>query len=177
MMKNVILVDESDHEVGTAEKLAAHQQGLLHRAFSIFIFNTKSEILIQKRAEGKYHSGGLWTNTCCSHPQSGKILQKDAEDRLKEEMGLDADLSEIFTFQYKTDFANGLIENELDHVLVGFSDDEPKPDREEASAWRWISPTDLKSEIAANPADFTEWLKVIISMHFDEIIKHLPARK
>jgi len=158
-MEKIILVDEKDRQIGTGEKLDVHRKGRLHRAFSIFIFNPKGELLLQRRASGKYHSPGLWTNSCCSHPRAGEGLEDATHRRLKEEMGFDVPLKEIFSFLYKVEFENGLTENELDHVFVGKFKGKPKPDPEEVGGWKWISLEDLKRDIKKNPEGYTYWLK------------------
>lgn len=162
MKELVVLVNEKDEAIGTMEKMEAHQKGLLHRAFSIFIFNSKQELLLQKRASGKYHSGGLWTNTCCSHPRPHEPLILAAERRLKEEMGLQCDLNKAFSFVYKVSFDGGLTEYELDHVLTGITDDEPVLNVSEASEWRYISISDLEKELENNPEDFTFWFRLCV---------------
>lgn len=163
-MNKVILVDEQDVEIGVSEKLKAHQDGLLHRAFSIFIFNSKMELLIQQRAEGKYHSGGLWTNTCCSHPVPKIDLVECAKQRLFEEMGLRVDELIVKNhFVYRAEFPNGLIEHELDYILVGHSSDKPILNPEEAQHFKWISLDELKAEIKMHPDQFTFWLKEIFN--------------
>ena len=143
MKEEIILVDKNDREIGKGEKLKVHQEGKLHRAFSIFIFNSKGDLLIQKRADTKYHSPGLWTNTCCSHPRVGEPLDKATKRRLKEEMGIEAELKEIFSFLYKVRL-DDLVENEFDHVFIGEFEGEPKINKEEASQWKWINPEELK---------------------------------
>jgi len=168
-MTEVILVDENDNEIGTEEKMKAHQEGKLHRAFSIFIFNSKGELLLQKRAKSKYHSGGLWSNTCCSHPMPGEALEKTVHRRLKEEMGFDCELKEIFSFTYKAKFDNGLIEHEYDHVFIGKFDGKPTPNPEEVDEWKWIDVEELKKGIQENPDNYTYWLKASI----DKIIPYL----
>ena len=165
--RKVILVDEKDNPVGAGEKLKTHQEGRLHRAFSIFVFNSKGELLLQKRAKGKYHSGGLWTNTCCSHPEPGRNLKAEAEKRLQEEMGFTCDLKEISSFIYKADLG-GLIEHEFDHVFLGKFDGNPKPDNREAEDWKWISLTELKQDIKDNPDKYTYWFKVILERGFGQ---------
>ena len=161
--ERVILVDANDREIGTEEKLEAHKKGMLHRAFSILIFNSEHQLLLQKRADSKYHCGGLWTNTCCSHTRPGESLEDAAHRRLMEEMGMEADnLKEIFHFRYKADFANGLIENEIDHVFIGISDKMPFPNREEVSGFKWIDLDELKQDIRANPKNYTPWLVIIL---------------
>ncbi len=157
----LILVDESDKPWGKLEKKLVHQLGTLHRAFSVFIFNSKGELLLQQRARDKYHSGGLWTNTCCSHPRFGEDTEDAVARRLKEEMGLDCTTQFAFTFQYKTNFENGLIENELDHVFIGMSDKLPTPDNSEVDDWKYISLKDLKREVYKNPEMFTVWFKLV----------------
>lgn len=157
---HVILVDEQDRELGTMEKMAAHEQGVLHRAFSIFVFNAHNELLIHKRAKSKYHSGGLWTNTCCSHPRLGESVEEAAHRRLKEEMGMEADLLPQFTFIYRQELDQGLTEHELDHVLFGKSDAKPQPNPDEVEAWRYISFTELQEKLANSPEDFTAWFKI-----------------
>lgn len=162
VQENIILVDEHDNEIGTAEKLAAHRNGQLHRAFSIFIFNTKAELMLQKRAATKYHSAGLWTNTCCSHPRAGEDTVAAAHRRLREEMGFDCPLEEKFQFTYQVKFDNGLTENEFDHVFVGSYDGEPDLNPAEASAWQWMSLPDVKRDIAHNPNHYSHWIKIVI---------------
>ena len=161
-MERIILVDGKDREVGTGEKLEVHKAGSLHRAFSIFVFNRKGELLLQKRASGKYHSGGLWTNTCCSHPRAGENLEEAVHRRLKQEMGFDCPLKEAFSFIYKVRFDNGLHEHELDHVFTGRFDGKPAPDPEEAEGWKWASTEDLKRDVQKNPENYTYWLKVAL---------------
>ncbi|MBI2642320.1 MAG: isopentenyl-diphosphate Delta-isomerase [Candidatus Wildermuthbacteria bacterium] len=156
----VILVDERDNEIGVLEKIEAHRLGKLHRAFSIFVFNSKGELLIQKRALAKYHSGGLWSNTCCSHPRPGEQLEVTARKRLKEEMGIECDLREIHKFIYNTEFGNGLVEYEYDHVLVGRSDDMPVVNSEEAEDWRWVDTRFLVADMKDNPDSYTYWFRI-----------------
>jgi len=160
-MANVILVDESDNEIGSEEKLAAHKKGLLHRAFSILIYNSAGEMLIQKRAKSKYHSGGLWTNACCSHPEPGEKTLDATHRRLQEELGFDSELKEVFSFQYKTNFGD-LLENEIDHVHIGKSDETPKENPEEAEEYKYIGMEELVSDIEKNPQDYTSWFKIIV---------------
>jgi isopentenyl-diphosphate delta-isomerase type 1 len=159
----VILVDENDREIGTAEKLSAHEKNLLHRAFSIFIFRREPrlELLLQQRALTKYHSPGLWTNTCCSHPRPGESILAAAERRLQEEFGIQSTLKIVGRFHYNAHFPNGLSENELDHVLIGEVDTHIKvhahPD--EIHAYRWVSIPELEEELTTKPTQFTPWLK------------------
>ena len=158
----VILVNVDDQEIGEKDKLKAHLDGDLHRAFSIFIFNSKNEILLQKRSSKKYHSPNLWTNTCCSHPQLGISMEKCLENRLEFEMGMCCELKLWFTFMYKAEFENGLIEHEFDHVYKGFSDELPKLNLNEASDYQYITLDNLKKELTINPEKYTAWLKLII---------------
>ena len=158
-MDKIILVDESDNSIGEAEKLEAHKKGLLHRAFSIFVFNSKGELLLQKRNENKYHSGGLWSNTCCSHPRVGENTLDAAHRRLREEMGFDCELKEVYSFVYKSEFNNGLTENEFDHVFTGTCNDNPLPDKNEESEWKWVDKKWLAEDLKNNPGIYTYWLK------------------
>jgi len=162
MEELVILVDENDNERGTMAKLEAHQKNELHRAFSVLIWNSKNEMLIQKRAESKYHSAGLWTNACCSHPRSNETTLEAAHRRLQEEIGIISKLSHSFHFVYQVAFENNLFEHELDHVFIGKYDGEPILNPEEVKAFRWIALEDLKTEIATKPDQFTFWFKYIL---------------
>ncbi len=155
----VILVDRRDNEIGKEEKIKAHELGKLHRAFSIFIFNNKKQLILQKRSDNKYHSAGLWSNTCCSHPRPNKLLKEEAKKRLQEEMGFSTELKEIFSFIYKAP-VNGLIEHEFDHVFIGQYDKDPNPNELEVSDWKWISLKDLEKDIRENPDNYTIWLKL-----------------
>jgi isopentenyl-diphosphate delta-isomerase len=170
-MEEVILVNEEDQPIGQMEKMEAHQKGLLHRAFSVLIFNSKDQVLLQKRASSKYHSGGLWTNTCCSHPRPGETVLYAANRRLMEEMGMTADLTERFHFIYKTDLDNDLVEHELDHVLVGQSDDLPKLNSDEAEDFKYIDLETLKQELNSSPENYTVWFKIIMEAYFDHQFK------
>jgi len=160
MNEMVILVDENDKEIGIEEKMKAHQGGKLHRCFSIFIFNPNGEMLLQRRANSKYHSGGLWTNACCSHPRPGENIEQAANRRLKEELGFDCELKELSNFIYKVKLDHGLTEHEFDHVLIGKYDGEIRPNKNEVSEIMWISIDDLKEEIKKHPEKFTEWFKI-----------------
>jgi len=160
----VALVDKKDREIGKEEKIKAHKEGKLHRAFSIFIFNKKGELLLQKRQTGKYHSPGLWSNTCCSHPRPGKDIKKEAERRLKEEMGIKANLKEVFSFIYKAKVGD-LIEYEFDHVFFGKFDGKPKPNKKEVKDWKWQNLKDLKEDIKKNPQKYTPWLRIILTKY------------
>lgn len=162
IMEEVILVDEKDNQIGTEEKLQAHREGKLHRCFSIFVFNSEGKLLLQQRAKSKYHSGGLWSNTCCSHPRPGEPTEQAAHRRLKEELGFDCPLNEVFTFTYKTKFDNGLYEHEFDHVLFGRFDGSPIPNPEEVESCKWVGVEELKKDIQENPDNYTYWLKVAL---------------
>ena len=160
-MEQVILVDELDNEIGTKEKMQAHKEALLHRAFSVFIFNKKGELLLQRRALNKYHSPGLWTNTCCSHPRPNEILMNAAKRRLVEEMGFDCDLFYQFNFIYKASLDQGMTEHELDHVYFGTYEGEIIINPEEVSDYKFVSITELEININKQPHLFTEWFKIV----------------
>lgn len=165
----IVLVNEKDENIGSIGKLEAHQKGLLHRAFSILIWNDNDELLIHQRAFGKYHSAGLWTNTCCSHPKINETILDAAHRRLKEEMGFDCELEHKFHFIYKVELENQLFEHELDHVLIGRYNQNPNPNTDEVKTYKWISFSDLKNEIAAKPENYTFWFKEIINNFEDKI--------
>lgn len=167
-MEEVVLVDEYDNPIGTMEKMQAHQKALLHRAFSVFILNSRGELLLQQRAFSKYHSAGLWTNACCSHQRPGESTLKAANRRLQEEMGMKAPLRELFWFIYKAPFDNGLTEHELDHVLVGTTDAVPNINSEEVAAYKWLSINAVKKELELYPEHYTVWFKII----FNEFYHH-----
>lgn len=167
--EKVILVDRNDKPIGLMEKMEAHEKGLLHRAFSVFIMNDNGETMLQRRAEGKYHSPGLWTNTCCSHQREGETNIAAGTRRLQEEMGFVTELEEVVSFIYRAPFDNGLTEHEFDHVLIGKYNDLPKINPEEVAEWKWMSLEDIKTDIAQNPATYTEWFKII----FDKFYNHL----
>jgi isopentenyl-diphosphate delta-isomerase len=155
--EEVILVDEQDRPVGRMEKMEAHRKALLHRAFSVFIFNSKKEMLLQRRAEGKYHSGGLWTNACCSHPRPGEDTRDAAIRRLREELGFAVPLEKEFEFVYRSEFGNGLTEHEFDHVFTGIYDGPVQPDLEEVNGYRFVSLGQIETELAEIPERFTAW--------------------
>lgn len=165
----VVLVDEHDRAIGTMNKLEAHRSATLHRAFSVFVFNSGGQLLLQRRANGKYHSGGLWSNTCCGHPRPGEHVADAASRRLGEEMGFSSVLRPQFDFTYKADVGNGLTEHEFDHVFFGVMDNEPQPDPDEASEWRFVEPAALLSEMRAAPQHFTAWLRAC----FPQVMLHL----
>jgi isopentenyl-diphosphate Delta-isomerase len=160
----VILVDESDRPVGTMEKMEAHRQALLHRAFSVFIFNSSGEMLLQQRAPEKYHSAGLWTNACCSHPRPGEDTREAAVRRLREELGFTTDLEKLFEFTYRSVFDNGLTEYEFDHVFVGRYDREITPNQAEVSDYRFVPLAAIESEIRVAPEAFTSWFRLAFPM-------------
>ena len=169
----LILVDKQDQQWGKLEKELVHQLGLLHRAFSIFIFNSKGELLLQQRADNKYHSGGLWTNTCCSHPRFGEDMNDALSRRLNEEMGMELKTEFAFSFVYKTKFENGLTEHEYDHVFFGISDDLPYPEKLEVQDWKYMSIKTLENELESNPHQYTAWLKIC----FNKVVEHLKNKK
>jgi isopentenyl-diphosphate Delta-isomerase len=161
-MQDVILVDEHDAPVGLMEKMEAHRKGLLHRAYSVFIFNNNGEMLLQQRALTKYHCGGLWTNTCCSHPYSGEDIKKAAGKRLFEEMGFTTLIEKIFDFIYKAEFDNGLIEHEYDHVFIGYYDGTVAPEKNEVHSYKYVAIPELLLQISTNPNSFTPWFKIAL---------------
>ena len=160
MIEKVILVDKNDNEVGTMEKQEAHVKGLLHRAFSVFIFNDKNELLLQRRAVNKYHSGGLWTNTCCSHPRQNEKTKDAAKRRLLEEMGMRSTLKKQFDFIYKAKLDNNLYEHEFDHVFFGFTNDLPIINPEEVEEYTYKTLEDIGNEMKTIPEKYTEWFKI-----------------
>ncbi|MCW3464677.1 isopentenyl-diphosphate Delta-isomerase [Chitinophaga nivalis] len=164
MKPEVILVNELDEAVGAMEKMEAHLKGILHRAFSVFIVNDAGEMLLQQRALDKYHSGGLWTNACCSHPSPGETTVAAAHRRLQEEMGFDCELREIFSFTYKTVFDNGLTEHEYDHVFLGTYNSAIIPDRTEVHDYRYIPAGLIPDLIAKDPTRFTSWFQRALPM-------------
>lgn len=161
-MTQVVLVDPFDVPIGTMEKLEAHRKGLLHRAFSVFVFNDRNELLLQRRALGKYHSGGLWTNTCCSHPTPDESLESAGSKRLQEEMGFATPLTNRFAFEYRVELDNGMTEHELDHVLTGRYNDEPQPNPSEVMDYKWIAMPELQEDMARNPEHYTSWFRIIL---------------
>lgn len=165
-MIKIILVDKKDNEIGVGEKLKVHQEGKLHRAFSIFIFNSKEEMLLQKRAKTKYHSPGLWTNTCCSHPGPNKNLEEEVKRRLKEEMGINCQLKEIFSFIYKVNLGS-LIEHEFNHVFIGKFNGKPIVNAKEADDWEWINTKEFKKDVRKNPEKYAYWFRLIL----DRVLK------
>lgn len=162
----VILVDEQDQEIGVMEKLQAHQEGKLHRAFSIFIFNDADELLLQQRAYSKYHSGGLWANSCCSHPAPNETTLDAAHRRLMEEMGMSCDLKIKTSFVYKTPFDNGLTEHEYDYILIGKSNQQPVINSLEVENYKWQTLDAIKADLIAHPDHYTSWFKIAIETYF-----------
>ena len=169
----VILVDKNDRQIGLMPKLEAHQKALLHRAFSVFIFNNKNELMLQQRAFQKYHSPGLWTNTCCSHQREGETNIEAGKRRLQEEMGFVTELEETIAFIYKAPFDNGLTEHEYDHVMVGYYNDEPKINLDEVADWKWMTLEEVKFDMAEHPENYTVWFKII----FDKFYQHINIVK
>ncbi len=168
-MERVILVDEADNQIGTEEKLKAHREGKLHRAFSIFVFNSDGKLLLQQRALSKYHCPGLWANTCCSHPREGESADAAAHRSLVEEMGFDCPLKEAFSFTYKAKFDNGLTEHEFDHVLVGKFDGEPKPNPDEVAAVKRVGVDELRKDVRENPERYAYWFRVSFERAFSAL--------
>ena len=161
-MEEVILVDESDNQIGTMEKMEAHRQGRLHRAFSVLLYNSAGEMLLQRRASNKYHSAGLWTNTCCSHPLPGEKIEDAATRRLKEEMGIDLRPTYSFTFIYKSALDKNLTEHELDHVFIGTYDGKPDVNASEVEDWKFVKMNWLREDMRRNPGSYTAWFKIIM---------------
>lgn len=171
--EQVILVNENDEPIGLMPKLEAHQKAVLHRAFSVFILNDKNEIMLQQRASEKYHSPLLWTNTCCSHQRHGESNIEAGTRRLFEEMGFETPLQELFHFIYKAPFDNGLTEHELDHVMIGKYNKEPKINPEEVENWKWMSLQTIKTDMLQNPLSYTIWFKII----FEEFYQYIESHK
>lgn len=169
MCEHVILVDNNDIEIGIMSKLEAHQKGILHRAFSVFIFNSQNEMLLQQRAFGKYHSAGLWSNTCCSHPFQGEKTLDAAKRRLMEEMGIKANLNHLYSFTYKAQLDNELSEHEFDHVFFGTCDEKPCANKNEISKWKYIAIPALLNDLKRNPNTYTEWFKICLKNVLDKI--------
>jgi isopentenyl-diphosphate Delta-isomerase len=171
----IVLVDADGNDMGAMEKIEAHRTGRLHRAFSIFIFNSQGALLLQQRADTKYHSGGLWSNSCCSHPVPGEALLQGAHRRLQEELGFDCELTEIFTFTYRADVGNGLIEHEHDHVLVGIHDGAIRPDPDEIQNCKWVSLEELAADISSNGCCYTDWLKLLVEFRLPDLTREIKA--
>ena len=171
MKEEVILVDTSDYPIGTMTKMEAHEKAALHRAFSVFIINKEGQLMLQQRALHKYHSPGLWTNTCCSHQRLGETNLEAGARRLQEEMGFETPLEELFSFIYKAPFDNGLTEHELDHILLGYYDAVPEINEEEVASWKWMDLEQVAEEKKTKPENYTVWFKII----FDRFYKHIKA--
>jgi len=169
MKDAVILVNEQDEQIGLMPKLEAHEKGLLHRAFSVFLFNTQGQLLLQQRAFGKYHSEGLWSNTCCSHPMPEEEIHSAAHRRLMEEMGLKTDLRFLYSFLYKAALDKGLTEHEIDHIFVGTTDELPDINTDEVAAWKYISIDELLTDIELQPELYTVWFKMEVKNVLDKI--------
>jgi len=172
MLEYIIAVDKFDKEIGFFEKIEAHYKGILHRAFSILVFNSKNQLLLQKRSEKKYHSPGLWSNTCCSHPRYGGNLQDEIYKRLKQEMGFTCELKEIFSFVYKVKLGDNLFENEYDHVFIGRYDGEIVVNKDEADDFKWVVINEVKADIANKPEQYTYWFKYLFNRAENEIYKY-----
>lgn len=172
-MEQVILVNKYDEEIGLMEKMEAHEKGLLHRAFSVFIFNDHDQLLLQRRATSKYHSGGLWTNTCCSHPRNGESVVQGGSRRLQEEMGFTTSLKPIHSFIYEAKLDNDLTEHELDHILIGRFNESPFINPQEVEDWKFMAIHDIQNDIAQHPESYTEWFKIIFSESLDKLREQL----
>jgi isopentenyl-diphosphate delta-isomerase len=169
MEEQVVLVDKHDNQLGLMPKMEAHEKAVLHRAFSVFIFNDKGELMLQQRAEDKYHSPLLWTNTCCSHQRDGETSLEAGKRRLMEEMGFTTELEEVFWFIYKAPFDNGLTEHELDHVMIGYYNDAPKINKEEVEAYKWMRLEEVKEDMESNPDLYTAWFKIIFKESYSKL--------
>lgn len=169
MTEKVVLVNENDEVLGVEEKLATHLRGALHRAFSIFVFNSTGSLLVQRRTASKYHSAGLWSNTCCGHPRLGESTEAASRRRLFEEMGFDCELQKVFEFVYYAELGDGLFEHEYDHVLVGLFNGIPNPNPQEVDDWRWVELPKLKLELQQNPTHFTHWFRVALEPLWNRI--------
>ena len=174
--EKVILVDENDKETGAAGKLEAHRKAFLHRAFSLFVFNSRGDLLLQRRAQAKYHSAGLWANACCSHPRPGKRLEDEAHRKLKQELGFDCALEERFSFVYKAELDNGLSEHEYDHVFAGTFDGRPKPNPEEVEEYAWVSLASIRKDVKMNPEKYASWFRILINDHAESFAEYVSGR-
>ena len=167
--ENVILVNEKDEKIGLMPKMEAHEKAVLHRAFSVFIFNDRNELMLQQRAEEKYHSPKLWTNTCCSHQRDGESNIEAGTRRLHEEMGFVTPLREVGSFIYKAPFDNGLTEHEYDHIMIGYYNEDPIVNPDEVASFKWMTLEDIKTDIACHPQEYTEWFKIIFDKFYETI--------
>ena len=175
--EKVILVDRNDNPIGLMDKLEAHEKALLHRAFSVFILNDNNELMLQQRAQHKYHSPLLWTNTCCSHQRENETNIEAGTRRLREEMGFETELKEMFHFIYKAPFDNGLTEHELDHVMIGCYNEEPIINTDEVESWKWMSIEDVKNDMIENPDVYTIWFKIIFEEFYHHFEENLTTKK
>ncbi|MBT7458774.1 MAG: isopentenyl-diphosphate Delta-isomerase [Flavobacteriaceae bacterium] len=169
MEEQVVLVDEKDNPIGLMPKMEAHERAVLHRAFSVFILNGKGELMLQQRANNKYHSPGLWTNTCCSHQRDGESNIDAGQRRLHEEMGFTTELTELTSFIYKASFDNGLTEHEFDHIMLGRYEDNPVINPDEVAAWKWMPLAEVKKDVEANPKNYTVWFVIIFAKFYDHL--------
>jgi len=169
--EQVILVNEKDEQIGLMPKMEAHEKAVLHRAFSVFVFNDKDELMLQQRAADKYHSPLLWTNSCCSHQRDGESNLEAGKRRLQEEMGFVCELKEVTSFIYKAPFDNGLTEHELDHIMIGYYNEDPIMNREEVESFKWMPIEAVKNDIANTPEIYTEWFKIIFKKYYNFICK------
>jgi len=167
--EKVLLVDEYDQVLGKMEKIEAHEKGLLHRAFSVFIYNDKDELLLQKRALTKYHTPGLWTNTCCSHQRENESNVEAGQRRLQEEMGFTTELKNQFSFIYKAPFINGLTEHEYDHILLGYYNGQPQPNPDEVADWKWMSLEAVEKDMHHQPNNYTAWFKILLEKYLEKL--------
>jgi len=172
--ERVVLVNENDEAIGIEDKTEAHRLGKLHRAFSVFVVNSAGQLLVQRRALTKYHSRGLWSNTCCGHPRPGETIAHASRRRLREEMGFESNLNEVFSFVYRANLEGGLIENEYDHVLVGFFEGVPNPDPAEISEWRWLDTAGLSLDVKKHPENYTCWFRICFGRFVQSL--HLQPR-
>ena len=170
--ENVILVNERDEPIGLMPKMEAHEKAVLHRAFSVFVLNSKNEIMLQQRAHHKYHSPLLWTNTCCSHQREGETNIQAGNRRLFEEMGFQTELKELFHFIYKAPFDNGLTEHELDHVMIGYYNEAPSINPDEVEAWKWMPIEAVKEDIQNHPDLYTIWFQIIFDQFYHFLEEH-----
>lgn len=170
--EQVILVNQDDEQIGLMGKMEAHEKAMLHRAFSVFVLNSKNEIMLQQRAKHKYHSPLLWTNTCCSHQRAGETNIEAGKRRLREEMGFETPLKELFHFIYKAPFDNGLTEHELDHVMIGYFDQNPVINPDEVESWKWMSIEAVAQDITENPNNYTVWFKIIFDRFYHFLEKY-----
>lgn len=169
MEEQVVLVDEKDNPIGLMPKMEAHERAVLHRAFSVFILNGKGELMLQQRGNHKYHSPGLWTNTCCSHQRDGESNIDAGQRRLHEEMGFTTELTELTSFIYKASFDNGLTEHEFDHIMLGRYEDNPVINPDEVAAWKWMPLAEVKKDVEANPKNYTVWFVIIFAKFYDHL--------